>query len=215
MEGDVATDTRRNNGKQTKQTQPLRAVGFWTFSHRYFLILTTNGELYKVTTHRPYRLSPLEQPLELGWTPTELATFLPQRNTPQHRQDLRLLQRQRRYPKIFRKAVPLSQPPKTTTNTDFINAFIDIAKKQGMTAEEAFMITRETFAEMEEETESERAIEEYMKTEEFKQFEENVGAWEKAEESKKVLWTAFSERVKEQGITQEKALELLNESIQV
>jgi hypothetical protein len=213
VEGDLPTDKRRKDERHTAET--LKVVKFWAFSHRYFLVLTTNGELYKVTTHKPYRLSPLEQPLDLGWTPTELATLLAKKNTPQRRQELQLLLRQRKYPKIFRKAVPLSQPPKTTNNTDFINAFIDIVKKQGMTAEEAFVITRETFVEMEEETEREKAIEEYMKTEEYEKFEENIDAWAKEEESKRTLWAAFSEWVKEQGITQEKALELLNESIQV
>jgi hypothetical protein len=68
---------------------------------------------------------------------------------------------------------------------------------------------------MMENEEGERQLREYEKSEEFKQFEENVEAWEKEEENRRVLWTAFSEIVEKQGITKEKALELLNESIQV
>ena len=209
MKGDAATDTLRTEREQTKQTEPLRAVRLWTFSHRYFIILTTKGELYKVTTHKPYRLSPIKQPLDYGWTPTELVTLLAEKNTPQRKQDLQLLQRQRKqYLEIFRKALPLSQPDSTTTdNTGYINAFTDMAKKLNIRPKEALERIRE-------EIQHDRALEEYMKTEEFRQFEENADAYLKEVENMDLLRTALSEIANGLGVTLEEALERIAKGVE-
>lgn len=147
--------------------------------------------------------------MDLGWTETELATLVAEKNTLQRKKDLELLQRQRKqYFEEFRKALPLLQPDRTTMdNTGYVNAFADMAKKLSIPPQEALERIKEDI-------ERDREFEEYVKTEEFRQFEENAEAFMKEIEGIELLRTALSEIANELDVTLEEALERIAKGVE-